>query len=92
MTDELTPERVAQLTRALDDLSASAANLRKITGELEGIGSDLAPMLRDLRKLIARLMSIDELLIRTFLQKEGVKVNLGQNRDAKERIKGLEGE
>ena len=92
VTDKLTPERADKLAQAVDDLSASAANLRKITEDLEGVGGDLAPILQDLRKLLKRLMGIDELLIRTFLQKEGVKVNLGQNRDAKAKIEDLKDE
>jgi len=92
VTDKLTPQRADQLMAAMDDLTAAAKNLRKITEDLEGVGSDLRPVIADLRTLLARLKSIDELLIRTFLQKEGVKVNLGTNRQAKEKIEDLQGE
>ena len=90
VTDELTPEKAKQIAKILDDLEVASANLKKVSGEIKGIGLDIAPLLKNLKVLTNRLMGIDELFIRKFVQEEGVKVNLGTSKKAKERIDDLE--
>jgi phospholipid/cholesterol/gamma-HCH transport system substrate-binding protein len=86
-TAELTPERSAAIGKSIDDLSVAAANLRKISDELDGIGSDVGPLISNLAKVAERAASIDEKTIRKFMQGEGIRVNLGTPRKVKKKLR-----
>ncbi|MFV8750939.1 MlaD family protein [Nannocystaceae bacterium ST9] len=91
VTNELTPERIAKLGTVVDDVAVATANLREISDDLEGIGKDAGPLISNLSVLAERAASIDELLIRKFLQEEGVRIRIGDgNKNANERIEELE--
>jgi ABC-type transporter Mla subunit MlaD len=75
-------DRKKKLGTLIDDASVAMANLRKISGDLEGIGKTVEPMLEDLGRLARRALSLDGPTIRQFMQKEGVKVYFGNKREA----------
>lgn len=90
LSGKLTDERMDTAMAAIDDLAASAKNLRKLSGEFEGIGSDVGPLLSDLRVLARRLRGLNERVIRAFVQGEGIRVNLKTPKGVKARIDSLE--
>lgn len=90
LSDKLTDERMDTAMAALDDLAASAANLRKLTEEFEGVGGDVGPLLEDLKVLTGRLKGINERVIRSFVQEEGIRVNLKTPKGVKARLETLE--
>jgi phospholipid/cholesterol/gamma-HCH transport system substrate-binding protein len=91
VTNELTPERIDKLGAVVDDVAVASANLRKISDDLEGIGKDAGPLISNLSILAERAASIDELLVRKFLQEEGVRIRIGDgNKNANKRIEELE--
>ena len=93
VADELTPERMEKLGQILDETHVATTNLRKMSEELVGLTGDLAPMVSHLKAIAARAATIDEHVIRQFLQKEGVRVNMfGVPKNAKPKIKELEEE
>jgi len=89
VTAELTPERAAKIGESIDNLAVASNNLKTISNDLEGLGKDISPMLKDLAKLAARAASIDERAIRKFMQAEGIRVNLGRPREARDELKAL---
>ncbi len=90
LSGKLTEERMDAAMGAIDDLAASAKNLRKLSGEFEGVGADVAPLLKDLKVLARRLRGLNERVIRTFVQSEGIRVNLKTPKAVKARIDSLE--
>jgi phospholipid/cholesterol/gamma-HCH transport system substrate-binding protein len=91
VTKTLTPERIDKLGAVVDDVAVATANLRKISDDLEGIGKDAGPLISNLSILAERAASIDELLVRKFLQEEGVRIRIGDgNKNANKRIEELE--
>lgn len=86
-TAQLTPERSEKIGNSIDDLSVAAANLRKISDELQGVGSDVGPLIRNLAKITERAASLDEKTIRKFMQSEGIRVNLGTPRKVKKQLR-----
>lgn len=90
LSGKLTEERMDAAMAAIDDLAASAKNLRKLSGEFEGVGSDVGPLLKDLKVLTGRLRTLNERVIRTFVQGEGIRVNLKTPKTVKARIDSLE--
>ena len=75
-------DRAKKLKSIIDDAAVATKNLRKISTDLSDVGGVLDPLLRDLGKIAKRAASVDEKLLRTFLQKEGVKVYFGSKREA----------
>ena len=93
VADELTPERMEKLGKILDETYEATSNLRKMSEELVGLTGDLAPMIESLKVITQRAALIDEHVIRQFLQKEGVRVNMfGVPKNAKPEIERLEKE
>jgi phospholipid/cholesterol/gamma-HCH transport system substrate-binding protein len=90
VSNELTPERMERVGEILDDVSVTTANLRKMSEDIKDIGGDLGSVMANLRLLLKRAASIDELTIRQFIQKEGMRVNLNVPKNAKGRIEELE--
>ncbi|MGB1698603.1 MAG: hypothetical protein ACPHRO_01535, partial [Nannocystaceae bacterium] len=90
LSGKLTEERMDAAMAAIDDLAASAKNLRKLSGEFEGVGGDVGPLLKDLKVLTGRLRGLNERVIRTFVQGEGIRVNLKTPKAVKARIDTLE--
>ncbi len=90
VTKELTPERVEKVAKILDDAEVAVANLRDVSDDFKGMGKDLKPIFKNLNKILALAAKIDELTIRKFTQEEGIRVNLGTNKNAKKRIKELD--
>jgi phospholipid/cholesterol/gamma-HCH transport system substrate-binding protein len=89
VTAQLDDERATRVGRSIDDLSTSAANLRKLSEDLQGLGGDLRPLIEDLSALARRAASIDEKAVRKFLQSEGIRINLGTPRKARDELRGL---
>ena len=87
---ELTPERMEKVGEILDDAAVAVENLRKVSDELVGVTGDLGPMLKNLALIVKRAASIDELALRQFIQKEGMRVNLSVPKNARDRIDSLE--
>jgi phospholipid/cholesterol/gamma-HCH transport system substrate-binding protein len=90
VADELTPERMEKLGQILDEAQLATSNLRKVSEELVGLTGDLAPMISHLKIIAARAATIDEHIIRQFIQKEGMRVNLQVPKNARDRIEELE--
>ncbi len=90
VTSKLTPERAERLAKAIDDLSAAASSLRKISDDIAKISDDVSGLISKLNKLLVRVLGIDELTIRKFVQQEGIKVNLKVPKDVKKQIDSLE--
>jgi len=82
LADVVDDDRARKLKTIIDDASVATKNLRKISSDLSDVGGVLDPMLRDLAKIAKRASAIDEKILRTFLQKEGVKVYFGSKREA----------
>ena len=79
-------DRAQKLKTIIDDASVATKNLRKISGDLSDIGGVLDPLLKDLGTVADRAASIDETVIRRFLQLQGVKVFVGSKREANKRL------
>lgn len=77
-----TPEKIAKLDRILDAMLSA-------TDKLESNGDRIDRILKNLDILFDRLLNIDELALRRFLQEEGVNVNLSQDNRSKKRIEAL---
>ena len=90
LSGKLTDERMDTAMAALDDLAASAKNLRQLSEDVQGVGGDVGPLLEDLRVLTGRLKSLNERVIRSFVQGEGIRVNLKTPKSVKERLDALE--
>lgn len=90
VADELTPERMAKLGEILDEAHAATTNLRKVSEDLVGLTGDLAPMIKNLKTIAARAATLNEHVIRQFIQKEGMRVNLQVPKNARDRIEELE--
>ncbi len=82
LADVVDDDRAKKLRTIIDDATVATKNLRKISTDLKDVGGVLDPLLRDLGKIASRAASIDEKIIRRFLQKEGVKVFVGSKREA----------
>ncbi len=82
LADVLDDERAKKLKTIIDDAAVATKNLRKISTDLSDIGGVMDPLLKDLGKIAKRAASVDEKLLRQFLQKEGVKVYFGSKREA----------
>jgi phospholipid/cholesterol/gamma-HCH transport system substrate-binding protein len=95
LTTEFTPERMAKLGEVIDDVAVATNNLKQVSEDIKDIGKDLGPMIANLSLLAERAANIDELMIRRFLQEEGVLVRVGggkARKQANERIDTLEEE
>lgn len=79
-------DRSQKIKRIIDDAAVATANLKKISKELEDVGSVFKPLLSDLKTIADRASAIDGELIRQFLQKEGVKIFVGGRRDAQKAL------
>jgi len=79
------PDSYAKLDRILD-------HLEPLAERMERSGTRVEQVLTKLDVLLGRLMSVDELAIRKFLQEEGVNINLTQDEESKKRIEELEKE
>lgn len=84
----------ARLDKILADASAATDNLRAITEEFKGLGTQLSPSLKhigpllaDLRTIVHRATYITETSIRQMLQMEGFRVRLGQGREARQHMR-----
>jgi ABC-type transporter Mla subunit MlaD len=88
---ELTPERAAKIGVAIDDLAVVAGDLREISGQMKGLSGDVAPLVSSLTEVAQRAAAIDELVVRRFLQEEGIRVRLS-GREAKRRNADLDDE
>lgn len=75
-------ERADKLKVMIDDAAVATKNLRKISGDLQGVGKTIDPLLEDLSKIANRAAAIDEKIVRKFLQQQGVKVFMGSKREA----------
>ena len=62
VSNELTPERMEKVGVILDDVSATTANLRKMSEDIKDIGGDIGSVTANLRLLLKRAAAIDELL------------------------------
>lgn len=89
---ELTPERMEKVGKILDDAAIAVENLKATSEEIKGVTGDLGPMLRSLRTIVTRAATIDEHVLRQFIQKEGMRVNLSVPKNARDRIDELEKE
>jgi hypothetical protein len=87
---ELTPERMKEIDKIMDDVAVTTANLRKMSESLAEGSEDVGPLLSHLGTILRRASGIDEKVIRDFLQKEGVHVTLGVPKKARHRIGELE--
>ncbi|MCH9680265.1 MAG: MlaD family protein [Deltaproteobacteria bacterium] len=75
-------DRAKKLGTIIDDATVAMANLRTLSGDLEGLGTTVEPLLEDLGRLARRALLLDGKTIRQFMQKEGVKVYFGNKREA----------
>lgn len=82
LTEIVDDRRAEKIGTIIDDAAVSAANLRKLSTDLKGVGKKVEPLLDDLALLAKRATAIDGELLRKFLQKEGVKVYFGSKREA----------
>ena len=71
------------------DLDAFRRGMSGSASTLLQAGKHSAALLDGLQQLVARLVRIDELTIRRFIQEEGIRVKLGTSRDVKDRIEEL---
>lgn len=74
--------RAKKLRTLIDDTSVAMANLRKISGDLRGVSKTIDPLLEDMGRLARRALALDGPTLRRFFQKEGVKVYVGNKREA----------
>lgn len=89
VTAELTPERAEKIGRTVDNLELASNNLKNVSEDLKDLGKDIGPMVDSLSTIAKRAATIDERAIRKFMQAEGIRVNLGRPREAKDEIKRL---
>jgi phospholipid/cholesterol/gamma-HCH transport system substrate-binding protein len=89
LSAELTPERAEKIGKSIDNLEVASNNLKQISEDLKGVGSDMGPLITNLSVLAKRAASIDEKTLRKFMQHEGIRVNLGKPRAAKKELKRL---
>ena len=82
-TLERIPETYAKVDRALDRVDDLLARMDGSSREMESI-------VKNLDTILKRVVRIDELALRKFLQEEGVNVNLTQDEASRERIEQLE--
>lgn len=75
-------DRARKLGTIIDDATVTMANLRKISGEMKGMGKNVESLVKDLGTLARRALALDGATIRQFMQKEGVKVYFGNKREA----------
>jgi phospholipid/cholesterol/gamma-HCH transport system substrate-binding protein len=85
----LDDHRIAKVGEIVDDAHAAADDLRVLSARLRDMGVDLGPLFKDLRTLTARAVGIDEAYVRSFFQKEGVRVFIGNRREADAAFEGL---
>ncbi|RJO66550.1 MAG: MCE family protein [Myxococcales bacterium] len=84
-TLEKMPASYAKVDRMLDALLPAAEGLADS-------GQRADRILKNIDVLLTRLLAVDELALRKFLQEEGVNVNLTQDEGSKARIEALEKE
>ncbi len=81
-TLERIPETYAKLDRAIEQVDGLLARM-------DGSSEEMERIIKNLDTILGRVVRIDELALRKFLQEEGVNVNLTQDGASKERIKQL---
>lgn len=86
LTSVVDADRSEKLKGIIDDAAVATANLKKISKDLEDLGTVVRPLLEDLKVIADRASAIDGDLIRRFLQKEGVKIFVGGRRDAQKAL------
>ncbi len=88
LADIVDDDRSRKIGTIIDDASVAMANLRKLSSDFKSVGKTVNPLLADLGTLAGRLLKIDGKLIRQFVQKEGVKVYVGNKREAAKALGG----
>jgi phospholipid/cholesterol/gamma-HCH transport system substrate-binding protein len=66
----------------IDDTAVATANLRRLSTDLAQLSKTLEPLMKNLSVIARRASTIDEEVIRQFLQREGMKIFVGGRRDA----------
>jgi phospholipid/cholesterol/gamma-HCH transport system substrate-binding protein len=86
---QLDETRAAEIGQSIDDLAAAAADLRKLSEDMRGVSQDVGPLIEALAVLAERAAAIDERALRKFLQSEGIRINLGAPRRARDELRRL---
>lgn len=79
-------DRAKKIGKIIDDATVATANLRKLSSGLEGFDESIEALMDDLSTIAKRATKLDENVIRKFLQKEGVKIYVGNKREANRAI------
>lgn len=90
LADIVDDDRAKKIGTIIDDATVATANLRTLSNDLKGLGKTVEPLLEDLGRLASRALALDGPTIRQFLQKEGVKVYVGNKREAAKAFGGAD--
>lgn len=91
LEDKLKAIDAGKLKKIVDDAEGMTSNLRKASADLREIAAKSGSMFDDLKKIAAKAASINEKVIREFLQVDGMRVRLLAPYGARKRVKELEG-
>lgn len=81
-------DRAKKLGTIIDDAAVATANLRELSDELKGLElGTLDPLLADLAIVVKRATAVDGKLIRRFFQNEGMKIYVGNKREARKALR-----
>lgn len=94
ITGAIDPATIASASQAvppvLDELRTTLQDLREAGQSLQKYSPDAKRMLKRLDTLLGRIESLDEMQLRSFLQVEGVRVNLWPSPEANAQIQQLQ--
>jgi len=83
-------ETLQKVPEAYNKVDRILTELVPMVEKMGDSGDRIDKILKNLDILMSRLVKIDELAVRKFLQEEGVNVNLTQDKASKKRIKQLQ--
>lgn len=83
-------ETIEKLPSAYDKVDEILTGLVPVVEKMGKSGDRIDKILANLDIIMSRLVQIDELAVRKFLQEEGVNVNLTQDEASRKRIRELE--
>lgn len=86
LTEVIDERRAKKIGTIIDDAAVATSNLRKASDDLDELTGLLRPLLKNLKTIADRASEIDGDLIRAFLQREGVKIFVGNRREAKKAL------
>jgi phospholipid/cholesterol/gamma-HCH transport system substrate-binding protein len=86
LADVVDEPRRKKIGTIIDDTAVATANLRSLSADMKTLSKTLEPLMAHLSTIAKRASTIDEEVIRQFLQREGMKIFVGGRRDAQKAL------